>query len=1116
MAVWERVFSYVFAMSTFKKSFAYAEALFRILDCASEGLVPIEMCEKFDWEFPGGTFGTRKEDEDPCPHEELPTSATVIPGGHMSSWLNEMRNLADQDKRGLDLYPEALRVVLRNRRRLFRIRFQAKASWISVAKYLTERSGKVFFGMTAVYELCHSILDTSSKNHNVRVSSSNDFKLMTREMYLGGSASSSLSLDDLDILFNIFHEVVSKLGVHYLTMSISKLESLITQCGRCRTDVDEIEVYDDVLDNEELGDDEVDWNYRSTMTLGRITVEVRPKCAVWRMGNFAWCLGTSDIRKVLAYITGVRNYLVGVASDAATSYVSRGNTLLRSASLIKKHLINVAKIGASLANGKHLELCKAYKACLAIVKAHIAGEMSTQYLPELYSDLDELSIYGTISDTVTGFINDAVNLPPTGALPLAKIYRLMPPPDVWIHDALRDRWVKASIIRNVGPAVCDEFRTALREVIMTARMRDKTVKLALRNPRNRPAWWDAYIERRYDDVPTDQLYDECVSGGTVEIVDRSRYDPTVWKDSGCGADTLEEALAEDEPWYKSNFLMRMIFDDSCPMPENDVQEGQGISKAGLKGESHKKRIFYSNNVASRMLQSKCDATVGSVMSAHPSFAIQKTGVERDDAFNELSSPPNSLAFTERVGIIALVCALYYSFDIKGWSESMPGDIQKTSHEVWDEFTNSNLFSRTSRNHDGAIVYCVQDGLTSWYTNGTANFEGYNGKEMTALHIAIMTIAVRTLRARLPDVDPRILSITLQAYIDDGLARLVLPVNLAMRVFNEWCNVVLETWARFGFTIERKKSFPSPAYFEFLGEEYFAGAHLATGSKAAMRITAEQFEVYESMKDRVVKLATACRGACVAGLPPPSAYLLQSYMVGLEVRKWVKTTNPTGVACWLMAPAALGGVGLPSLFQQATNASGATTEECMNTLFYWARHNDSVKQVYINIVRKGMMGRAARDVLAVPLGGQSTKNTMSDNPIGKKIIDKLAYLSEIGRLSGLGELMMSMGRSSDATEFAEDIIQLAPGSMYQEALLNDLSDPLPEKIYRSFISRFESARTINRFIRRQDITNTVRANRREARSIYAKFRAFVKVGSSSQPVTKVGNITRRGIDIRSLD
>jgi hypothetical protein len=387
--------------------------------------------------------------------------------------------------------------------------------------------------------------------------------------------------------------------------------------------------------------------------------------------------------------------------------------------------------------------------------------------------------------------------------------------------------------------------------------------------------------------------------------------------------------------------------------------------------------------------------------------------------------------------------------------------------------------------------------------------------MTALHIAIMVVAVRQLRARLPDVDPRMLSITLQAYIDDGLARLVLPRGIAMRIFHVWCDVVVETWNDFGFTIERKKSFPSPAYFEFLGEEYFAGAHLATGSKAAMRITAEPFEVYESLRDRVTKLSTACRGACVAGLPPPSAYLLQSYMVTLELKKWIALANPTATACWTLAPVAMGGLGMPSIFQQSTNASGATTEECMTTLWYWALSNSSVRQAYIKLVRRGMISRSPADVLAVPLGGQHDKRVMKQNPVGEYIIRALKEHYECGKLSSLGSLMMELDDPTGDTTFQEAVVTLHPGCVYQEALLVDLADPMPTRIFRSFISRFESARTIGAFIRGKTMREVVRKNYSEARIAFSAFVRSSEMTPGTDDVTRVGSVFRRSVNTGAL-
>jgi len=1086
------------SMSTFKRSPAYAEVVFKVLDSCSAGTYSIDVCRKFRWNFPGGQFGVRTE-EVVLDHAELPTSGTTLPGGSLESWVFEMEDRKREGKDGFALFPKPIRDVLMDRRRIFRPTIRNQDGWIANAKLMMEDVGEVLLGMPSVYELCHIILLQSRETKNRRVPISGDFYATSREMYLGGSCSSDLSLGDMDLLHCVFNEVISKNGVHFLTKCISSLDRLHGSASTCRVTPEDQDVADHVDSKDAFDEDEYDWDFTRSHYIGEHCVTVRPRCVLWKKNDKCWVLGLSDIRKVTQYVTGVRNYIVGLSGDAAVGTFTKGTTLLTSIAYVSEESLRVADHGRRLKVGEHLELCKSYKAALAIVKANIAGEMSTQYLPALWDDISSLSIGQRILPTMRDYVTKCLSLPPTGALPLAKVFRLMPPPDVWIVDALRERWEKASVITNIGEERCEEFKESLKEVILTAIMKGKKYQLTKKEGVMNPIWWEEYMARQYKKVPTVELENVFETRGVIPMVERSRYDPKTWKDSGCGADTLDEGLSDDRPREEKNFLLRMMYDNTCPMPEDHYVDAEGLAEAGLKGESHKKRIYYSNKVASRLKQSRTDATVGDVMEAHPSFAIEKTGVERDNAFEKLSAPPSSSDYWERTGDSRDLAVLYYSFDIKDWSSGMASDIQKASHEVWDHFTGTKEFSETEGNHHLAKVYVNQDGVKAWYTNGSANFEGYNGKEMTALHIAIMTIAVRRLREALPDIDPKLLSISLQAYIDDGLAKLVLPKEEAMRVFKVWCDVVVDTWAEFGFKIERKKSFPSPAYFEFLGEEYYAGGHLATGSKAAMRITADPFEIYESLGDRVAKISSACRGSSVAGLPSPSAYLMQCYMVVNELRKWVKISDPTAAACWTLTPTAMGGLGMPGLFQQTTNASGASLEEGMNNLYSWALNNPAVRQVYVSLVRRGLRDREPDKVLSVPLGGQADCAMVDFNPVGEKISRALRNHQREGRLSQLGSYMMEMENPDSYKAFAKTTLSLEPSVIYQEALLNDLAEPVPQRINRAFINRFESARTISLFVGRYSMLATHRNSRRVAKNAYMSFR--VEAGVSNEASEK---------------
>lgn len=166
---------------------------------------------------------------------------------------------------------------------------------------------------------------------------------------------------------------------------------------------------------------------------------------------------------------------------------------------------------------------------------------------------------------------------------------------------------------------------------------------------------------------------------------------------------------------------------------------------------------------------------------------------------------------------------------------------------------------------GSTIYADNAGFFAHYQNSGANLEGYNGKEMTALHIAIMVESVKRLRRRFPEIGERTLRIMLLSYIDDGVARLDLPRGIAAEVFAAYKATVVTTWAEFGFEVDMMKSFPSDRFFEFLNEAYFAGRHLAHGVKAAMRITSDPFEDHESLPERVAKLASGSRGAIASGL-----------------------------------------------------------------------------------------------------------------------------------------------------------------------------------------------------------------------------------------------------------
>lgn len=1086
-------------MSTFKIPPVYAETLFRMLDACTvlDSMKSYQVLSTHNWTFEGGTFGVREEPKVAGVEYVEETSNTELPTGRSVDIAKKMVRSAvargaDEDSPDFDPpLPAGFKEIMTNRQKARKTSRREAYAWSVIFAYSVADDRRIVTGMTAVYHMANLILNACHARVAMRGATQRHKRItaLTKETVMGSSFAAEMSHTHTGENCETALRMMASFKVPELSVAEAQAKSVLAHMAARRITTDEDDFAEDLadiddfmdLDLEEMLDDaEITGSPR---LIAGMLVTIFPKCAVLQTPRRSYVLGMSDWRKVIIVVTGFRNYIAGLCADAAVGTVAQIAANSRTVSAVYIAFRDAVAAGALLETTEHLHMAKMYKGVLAHVKANIAGERAATHAETLLADVKASPVYAKCSKAVREYIGMCKGLDPKNALAAAKIFRLFPPPDVWMARALRNRWEKASAVHQADPADIPALEDALTEVILTARCYDKSVKLRLKDDYNRPSWWNAYVSGDYDAVPKADLAKHVVSTGIVELTKRSKYDPSVWKDSALGLDTFALAMLDDGDKNLKNMLSRMLYDKRCPMPDEVSAVFEELSAVMLKPESHKERIAYMNNLASRFKQSITEATVSAVMKPHPSFAPVKSGNERDLIFEGMSSPPPRVSdepMTKRYSGDYWV-TLFYSFDITGWSENMCANIQEASHRVWDKVCGTTAFSETSSNHHKAKVYMNNGGVKAWYRNGGANFEGYNGKEMTTLHIAIMTLAVRELRRKCPDVPSSMLKIVLQAYIDDGVCKMTLPSRISDRVFREWEDVVSNTWKKYGFSIEAKKSFPSYYYFEFLGEEFMAGRQLASGSKAAMRITAEPFDYWESLPERCMKIASACRGASSSGLPSLSAVIVQSYFTSMEVARWVRIQESSATAFWLLCPRILGGMGIPGIMQQSANASGAAGEEGMATIHAWASsgQNAAVEAAYDAVVRRGFAARTESEIFASPLGGTVSGPTMDTNPLAAEIQKGLAREAADGKLSELGKVLATVKDDESYVGFAEAVVHKKRGEVIQEVTLRDLQDGCLNPISAAFAKRFEKESTFLAFASRKKLRKKAKDGRDQA-------------------------------------
>jgi hypothetical protein len=441
---------------------------------------------------------------------------------------------------------------------------------------------------------------------------------------------------------------------------------------------------------------------------------------------------------------------------------------------------------------------------------------------------------------------------------------------------------------------------------------------------------------------------------------------------------------------------------------------------------------------------------------------------------------------------------YYSFDISGWSPRMPPEPQHISHRIWGDLYNEPLFRGAAAITDGSMVYMSKNGVRGWFNNPGANFEGYNGKEMTMILISLMSLTVRTWRARVveqglaTELEASKWAAILLAYIDDGLARLDLPTDRYTPLVDEFKRTTVDIFGKCGYTIEPSKCYPSDRFAIFLNEPYLAGRHVTHGTRAAMTICSENTEEHTSIIERLTAVSTGCRGAVMAGLDATTGILLQAYHSLAHIDEWMFRPDAVTAAVWSYTPRAWGGLGLPTALQLGTSGSGAAFEESVRTLQKWASCSVTAKRVFLVRARAQLARRNSTGIIMAPLGGRSVDGTLVETRVPDAVRSALSAIAKTGELSPLARDFLSYASPESLDAYAGALVPTLPGAVIQEQLLSDLASAHPHALFSSFARRIEKSSTLMMIVGQKEIRRIIKANRDDVSNSYHVLKSLLLV------------------------
>lgn len=786
------------------------------------------------------------------------------------------------------------------------------------------------------------------------------------------------------------------------------------------------------------------------------------------------CMSASDLARAHQLLTGMSSGMFAVASQTT---FSRDRYMLSTIlDVFHTQVHDVLRWALAVPVGDEVLACKAAKRAYGAFLGELAGPQCRVETRELWKEAEATAHPFIPAAELRAHMRRASTWCAETSLNLAKTYKLCPAPDACPAQTLIDRFKVVTRPNATDTDMLKEFEETHRAEMLRAYIRSPGVLLSLRNERAKPTWYDAYRSRQFNEVPSKQIHEFLEWEGTATMPTRSPMNPSVWKDSGLGWDSMEQAMDPRRPKRHGNMLLRMVFDPDCPMPGVRHHTATHAHKQDTKPEGHKDpaRGIYSGNLRDRLNQSHMEIAVEKVASWHPSFMIGADTTARElRARSTLQRPTDQN-----------VCAMYYSFDVAGWSPAMPGAPQRISHAFWASLYDEEMFREAALINENSRIYMNKAGHKLWYDNPEANLEGYNGKQMTCVLITLLSLSVYKWREAavsqdlLTERETKQYAAVLLAYIDDGLSRIDLPRDRASVLFVLFQKTVVDTFSKCGYKVELSKCYPSDRLFIFLNEVYLAGRHVAHGVKAAMTLCAESTEPHTTLIERTEAVSAGCRGAVMAGLAASASAMLQAYHICKHLREWRVLDDPVASTAWSIAPRAWGGLGVPTMFQLGTSGGGAAFAESVRTMRSYAMLQPLAKRFYVNCARSPLVERSAVAIMAAPLGGSIGVGVMVPSRVPAAVRDAMVSLRQRGELSPLATEFLSYASHESMDDFASAVLPTGSTSVLQKQVVDDTASAHPHAIFSAFAKRLEKSSTLSQLVSSSRMQKIIRDNKKD--------------------------------------
>jgi len=721
-------------------------------------------------------------------------------------------------------------------------------------------------------------------------------------------------------------------------------------------------------------------------------------------------------------------------------------------------------------------LCKCYKKSYDIFLAILAGRANKAGAIKLVEEYTNSTMNDLVPLKEVLAICYSVDV--KHSMEIARLFKVLPAPDYDMGQCVSELYKKhmnpvphsdinapyqpRNSSRKVEVPTFEGLRLYMRYLWISYHTEIKKIAIgSVKAEYMKEAWvLDYTTKAKLPPVDDLEWVDKIDLTATAPYITDTKDSVLNLKDKVLCYDSLEEnmQLIDPNPMLRSQ-VTRLLVDDKIEnfMPDPYLNF-EHVHRIAPKPEAHKDvaRMFFIGNLKGRRTLAEVEHNIGWVCRELPGYAIGKSVAELKTRMHELSTVPDNFG------------AIFLNTDVEGWSPRMNSHIQQMSLNFWAE-----LFARPAIANYGRIwldseVVMNKNGFMAHYTNKSANFEGYNGKMLTYMHLAVIAYATRIARQRIPEISPA----SILAFIDDVAARVICPKDKVAEITPIYYDSLNAVYEAVGLKLDRFKSIVSNTMSVFLNEIYLSGAHLTYGSRAAVRIGTIIRSGTDTIVDMIEATRAAAEGMIKAGAPHYTAYAIFAINIAWTHFKWdpgAPLAN-TKFAFFQFVPRIFGGYGIATVLTIASNLASNPVTEGIAIIQEISHIYPDFAPLFKYVISSNMVEKSDTQIL-LNTGGLASSRAIINN--GRTARDVERAITKFIDTSAIGDVLR-MATSIKVDEFAHEMVEA--NNVLDVHTMTKFVASTPIDILRAVSRKFKSSQSIKSLIGHKSVSRIAKANR----------------------------------------